>query len=218
MASSGKAEGSQDAARLSSLFPGVVWARHFPLRFPDGSRIECEDFDAVLPFIAAHQARAFGRDAGRGRFDVEPFDERKRLWLRFACDCFVFIGSAGEPFGIFIGNPVDWSTYCFRSVFVLPEHQGGGHYQRLLAHLIEVLRACGVARVEADVSPSNQVSTHILTKLGFKVTGTTLGERWGALVRFTLHLDERAESIFLDSFCDGPRPQPRKIPTKGDSP
>jgi hypothetical protein len=103
--------------------------------------------------------------------------------------------------GLFIGNPVDWSTYYIRSTAFLREYQGRTLYQRFLAQLFALLAEAGVSRVEADTAPSNLQCVAALMRQRFSASGTVLSERWGALSRFTRHLDPDAEETFLRQFC-----------------
>ena len=82
--------------------------------------------------------------------------------------------------------------------------------------LFEQLKRAGVERVEADTSPANMATMHLLTRLRFNMTGTTLSERWGAHVHFTKFLDERSEGVFLEQFCSGVKYQVRGATPKGD--
>jgi hypothetical protein len=77
-----------------------------------------------------------------------------------------------------------------------------------------VLGQAGVRRFELDTSPANMATIQVLTRLRFNVTGHITSERWGALLRLTKFLDERAEEVFLDSFCSGVRYQRRHRPVR----
>ena len=84
--------------------------------------------------------------------------------------------------------------------------------QRFFPEMFAVLRAAGVERVEADTSPSNMATLHLLSRLRFNPTGTVLTDRWGAHIKFTRYLDDAAEQVFLDQFCTGVRYQRRSQP------
>jgi RimJ/RimL family protein N-acetyltransferase len=92
----------------------------------------------------------------------------------------------------------------------LPEHQGRAAAQSFFRALFPLLQACGVERVELDTSPSNLAMMQIVTRLRFNPVGTTLTDRWGALVKFSKFLDEDCEGIFLRQFCAGVAYQERE--------
>lgn len=90
---------------------------------------------------------------------------------------------------------------------MIPEYQGNGNYQKLLLHLLHVLSTHGVERVEGDVAPSNLGHIHVLNKLQFNITGFSISDRWGTMLHFTKFLRKETESLFLNQFCHGVKPQ-----------
>jgi RimJ/RimL family protein N-acetyltransferase len=187
---------------LSELFWSLDWNRHFPVELTDdGITVHASSYDAAHPFISEH-SRAIFREDPNSAFSTTRLDARKADYYRRAGDFFE-IRKEERTVGIVVGNPVDWSTYYIRSAAVLPEFQCRQLAPGVLRLLFVHLAAVGVERVEADTSPSNLRVVQILTNLHFNVTGTVLGDRWGAQVRFTRFLDAQSEDVFLQQFCMG---------------
>lgn len=168
----------------------------------DGIVVHACDFASVVPFIEAHYPSIFGQDARPSRFSKSGTSLTRRRYYE-ACGDFFAFRDAGKTVGVLVCTPVDWATYYIRSTAVLPEYQGKALIQRFFPYLFQRLRAAGIERVEADASPANFASTQNLLRQRFHVTGTVLSERWGALVRFTHFLDDAANGVFFDQFCDG---------------
>ncbi len=170
-----------------------------PVQVTDTVTAHAVTFDAAASFIQKHYASAFDAVPGSpfSRSDVSP---AKLAYYRHAADCFE-LREQGRAVALFIGNAVDWSTYYFRTTAALPEHQGRGAIPRFLPFLFAALQRAGVERIEADASPSNTTTMQLLLRVGFKATGTTLSERWGALVRLTKFLAPQSEQVFVEQFC-----------------
>jgi hypothetical protein len=103
----------------------------------------------------------------------------KERYYRAAGDFFEF-KDGDRTVALLVGTAVDWSTYYIRSAAALPEVQGKKVIQRFFPIMFELLRESGVERVEADTSPSNMATLHLLTRLRFNPTGTLLSDRCGA--------------------------------------
>lgn len=183
---------------LSRRIWDLDWASHLPWTFDD-IVVEAGSFrDDAAPFIAEHYAAIFGSQEP-SRFYVEATTAAKR---HFGDEMDVLcFRDAKKPVGILLGHPVDWSTYYFRSVALLPEVRDRGLLGRALSRAHDTLRSCGVDRAEGECSPSNAPMMRALAKLGYLVTATVNSERWGAMVRFTKHLHPEAEEVFLRQFC-----------------
>ena len=179
---------------------GIDWPARLPIAVRDDVTVHASTYDESLPFIEEHYATIFREDAD------SPFSTRvgpqKERYYRLAGDFFEF-KTDDATIALLVGTPVDWSTYYIRSAATLPAHQGKKVIQRFFPVMFELLRQAGVERVEADTSPSNMATLHLLTRLRFNPTGTVLSDRWGATVHFTRFLDERAESVFVRQFCTG---------------
>jgi RimJ/RimL family protein N-acetyltransferase len=101
---------------------------------------------------------------------------------------------------------------------VLPAYQGRQLPRVVLPLLFERLKRAAVRRVEAETSPSNLVTIHVLTRMRFNITGNALSDRWGALLRMTKYLDRDAEDVFLDTFCVGIPYQLRRAESDNNKP
>jgi hypothetical protein len=192
---------------LSRRLYGIDWSSHLPMEVSDGVQACESSFEASLPFVREHYAAIFEED-GASPFSTSRVGTQKERYYRLAGDFFEF-KEGPRTIGLFVGTPVDWSTYYIRSAAMLPECAGGRVASGFLGRLLEILRGFGIERVEADASPSNFATMSILTRLSFNVTGTVLTDRWGAHVRFTRFLDPESEQIFLNQFCSGVRYQLR---------
>jgi RimJ/RimL family protein N-acetyltransferase len=142
-------------------------------------------------------------------FSNTKHSDSKMRYYRIAGDFFEFKDGA-TTIGLLVGTPVDWSSYYIRSAAVLPAYQGRKVIQRFFPLLFERLKEAGLERVEADTSPSNMATMHLLTRLRFNVSGTILSERWGAHVHFTKFLSDGVEDAFLGQFCSGVMYQQRE--------
>jgi hypothetical protein len=201
--------GSPPAVRLSEQFWGIRWSQTLPRRMTDdGVFVEWSSFDRALPFIDESYAEIFEVPPAHTA-PVLNTSHAKARYYRAAGDFFEFRHEA-RTVGLLVGTPVDWSTYYVRSAAALPAYQGRKLIQRFLPVVFAELAAAGVERVEADTSPANMATMHLLTRLRFNVTGTVLTERWGAHVHFTKFLNEDLERAFLDQFCSGVKYQLRR--------
>jgi hypothetical protein len=105
-----------------------------------------------------------------------------------------------------MGNPIDWSSYYIRTAALLPDYRGRDLNAKLITLLSNELANAGVERIEADTSPTNAAVLQVLClELDFRVTSTSMSERWGGLVHLTRFLTERAETVFHRQFCNHPR-------------
>jgi len=174
--------------------------------------------DGALAFTRDHYARIFGAVPNDARFLSEPMTPAKARFLAES-DRFAF-RDGGEMIGLLVGNPIDWSTYYWRSVAFLPEQQGRGLLAAALEHTDAILRDAGVMRVEGEAAPTNYRQVRLLLRLGYCVTGTTNSERWGTMLRLTKFLRADAEERFAAQFCRDRFPaktSPSSLVTKGAS-
>ncbi|HEX8793601.1 MAG TPA: GNAT family N-acetyltransferase [Polyangiaceae bacterium] len=182
-----------EAATLSQRWWGLDWRDVLPFHFDDG-RAEFATMGDVLPFISEHYPAIFGAKDVEGRFLQNPMTEAKRRF--FAEMDFFLFRVAGDVAGVFMAHPWDWSTYYLRSTGILPQYRE----QRLMTHffdcLDEPLRAAGVERIEAEVSPANAPIIRVLAGHGYIVTGQVATERWGLLLRYTKFLSQGANAVF----------------------
>jgi GNAT superfamily N-acetyltransferase len=202
------------APPLSRLLWGFSWSDVLPYSVSDDVVVAFSSFDRALPFIREHYAEIFHEDPNVSPF-ITKIDAARQRYYRFAGDFFEFLHD-GCTVGLLIGTPIDWGSYYIRSAAALPRYQGKQIIQRFFPVLFEQLKRAGVERVEADTSPSNMATMHLLTRLRFNMTGTVLSERWGANVHFTKFLDEASEAVFLDQFCSGVKYQLRRTATDAE--
>jgi hypothetical protein len=186
---------------LSESLWDLRWEDLLPRPVTSDVYVKASSFEAAIPFIVANYAEIFEDDPA-SPFVSGKLNDAKAKYYRAAGDFFEFVHD-GRTVALLIGTPVDWSTYYIRSAASLREYQGKKLIQRFFPEMFALLAAAGVERVEADTSPSNMATLHLLTRLRFNVTGTVLSERWGALVHFTRYLDPPAERTFLGQFCAG---------------
>lgn len=190
------------AHNLATGIWGIDWTKHFPAPLKDtGLTVEHTTYDEALPFIQANFSEIYS-SISRGNFHERFDQDAKARFYRNAGDFFIFRDENGEPCGVAVCNPTDWSTYYFRNISMLPRVQGRGAYQAFFAYLALVLRDYGIQRIEGDIAPSNLPHIHAVTKVGLHVTGLNLSDRWGAMLHFTLFLNEADLDTFNGHFCE----------------
>jgi ribosomal protein S18 acetylase RimI-like enzyme len=194
-------------SRAGSRFSQFVWELDWSEILPqvltdDGIAVEYSTVERAFSFIGKNFAIMFEENSEHSPFLPQKVSEPRIRYYEQVADIFEF-KQKDKSVGFLICTPGDWSTYYIRFVAILPEYRGRGLFQRFLPHLFEILRGVGMERVEAETSPANLAFVHLMTKFAFNVTGTTLTERWGALVRFTKFLDARSEEVFLHQYCTG---------------
>lgn len=178
------------------------WDDHAPFALHDGVTMSPVTPERAIAFTRDHYAHIFGSSPGDTRFLSEPMTAAKARFLAES-DRFAF-HDAGRMIGLLVGNPIDWSSYYWRSVAFLPEHQGRGLLAAALEHTDAILRDAGVVRVEGETAPTNYRQVRLLMRLGYCVTGTTNSERWGTMLRLTKYLRADAEERFVSQFCRDP--------------
>jgi GNAT superfamily N-acetyltransferase len=179
---------------LSQRLFGIVWE---PVDLEGVVATPYDDGDA-LAFVSAHYPRIFGGDHA-GPLLVEGTSEAKR---RFVDEMDVFTFRRGDAvIGIWMGHPMDWSSYYLRTIAVLEHERARGVAGRFFEHLKSRLRAAGVQRLEVDVQPTNGPMVDALQSRGFVTTGTLATERWGLHTRMTLYLSEAARGAFVSTYA-----------------
>lgn len=197
-----------DQRRLSESLWNFQWSSTLPLplhgdsqfTFQQASYLEC------VEFIEQHKNDILEENEQSGaflNFDLHP---SKRIFLETFSDLFSF-KDEDQIIGIYTANPIDWSSYYFRYINVLPEYRGFNLAIKSISFLIEHLKKHGVERILCDVSPSNLRQITRLTKLGFNIVGQETSERWGTLLKFNKFLSKKHEKYYLNQFCQGARPQ-----------
>ncbi len=187
------------AGSFSQIIYGIQWSNHFPIRLEGGVEVDVASVEEATAFTAAHYACIFGSDPEDRRFFSDPSSPARARFLA-GSDRFLF-REGGQAIGLLVGNPVDWSTYYWRSVAFLPEHQGRGLLAAALAHTDRVMREAGVVRVEGEAAPINYKQVRLLLRLGYCVTGSSNSDRWGTMLRLTKYLDASAQERFVTQFC-----------------
>jgi ribosomal protein S18 acetylase RimI-like enzyme len=190
---------------LSRRLWDIDWGADGVWNIDDDVTVENTRFADALPFIQEHYARIFGADEVGDRFVASPMTPAKR---RFCDESDVFVFRSGaQTIGILIGHPTDWSTYYIRTAALLPDYRGRELVPKLLEILAAKLRAVGVERIQAETSPVNVSTMRLFLNVGFRVTATSLSERWGALVHTTWLLSDEADNVFHRQFCNYPKPK-----------
>lgn len=183
-----------------------LWNLQWPTWTFGETTVSSGDIAEAMPFIAEHYPAIF--PAQPGRWLEEKMTPAKRRFLAES-DVLLF-REGGHVIGVFVGNPIDWSTYYVRSIATLPDQRGRGLMADFGPCLEATLRSVGVERIEADTAPANLVLNRTLLGQGWMVTGTGNTERWGTLLRYTKLLTPEAERCFRDQFLNLPAPPKRK--------
>ncbi len=205
-----KRENNQASWNGSQMLYGIDWNNHFPitLNSKNGNtsplRIARSSAREVFDFYGKHYDEIFLRSGHPHPFFVEPMNEQRLRYYEIMGDFLAYF-DGDQIVGVFVGNPLDWSTYYLRTSGLLPSHQGQGFTGAMLDVLFPVLRSHGVLRAEVDVAPGNYVEIEYMSKRGFRPTGYHSSDRWGTLLRLCKYLDTRCEETFLNQLCDGPR-------------
>lgn len=188
--------------KLSEALWGLDLNARLPLQVSaDGVWVRLGGPADLAAFYGENHDALFGASGDR-EFLCREQSPAKARYINHVCDVLVFQHEE-RIVGAFVGNPVDWSTYYIRSTAFLAQYQGRALYRRFLDVLFGELAAVGVQRVEAETAPSNLQCVSALMRQHFAVSGTVLSEQWGALTRFTKHLDESARTVFVRQFCRG---------------
>jgi len=158
--------------------------------------------DDVENFVVTHYPAIFRVAHSATRLLPESNGPAKRAFLelsdRFAFRC------GGATVGVLVGNPIDWSSYYWRTVAFVPRLQGRGVLAAAMALTEPLLAAAGVERIEGDVAPTNTHQLRALQRLGYTITGHATSERWGVLLRLTKFLHPIGAKTFAAAFCRGP--------------
>ena len=136
------------------------------------------------------------------RFETPP--ERRQQIARLLR---IYRRLHGEHFVFYAGNtPVGWSTgrmenpITFRMINsgLLPAFRRQGVYTAFTRRLLAYLKAVGYERVTSHHHVNNRAVLNAKLKLGFVVSGTTLGEDVGAVVSMVCHLHEDRYRAYED--------------------
>lgn len=191
--------GGRAVRSLSRDILEIDWCAHVPWVMDGGIRLELATLHETLEFMRLYYGTIFGADGTDHRFFAETLTPAKVRFLE-ASDRFAF-REGTRTVGLLVGQPLDWSTYYWRTVAFVPEHQGRGLLSAALERTDAVMRDAGVVRVEGEAAPNNQRQLRLLIRLGYCVTGSVNSERWGTLLRLTRFLAPQAQECFVGQFC-----------------
>ena len=175
------------------------WSDRLPWQLDDEIRLEVASMDTLVAFVRESYRDIFASDPKDDRFLPDPMTAAKWRFLE-ASDRFVFL-EGRRAVGVLLGQPVDWSTYYWRSAAFLPEFQGRGLLAAALERTDAVMREIGIERVEGETAPINYRQVRLLHRLGYCVTGSTNSERWGTMLRLTKFLAPQGRDKFTSRFC-----------------
>jgi hypothetical protein len=180
--------------------------------------IDCvpSTFAEVEPFITEHYPSIFANEPDR--FLREEMTPAKRRFVEVCCDTYIF-RDQHRTVGVWIGNPVDWSSYYCRTIALLPQYRDRGLFNEFVVRLTEALRDVGVERLEGETAPTNLPMNRGLLALGWIVTASVNSERWGTMLRYTKFLTESSERCFRRQFIHTAHTESRPMNrvTKGRS-
>lgn len=189
--------------KLSLRFWGIDWNEYFPKKLNEqGITVQSIPLSEFNRFMELHFTDIYGTNHQEPIHRLLDEMDGKRLYYEIAGDCFAFYDGT-KPIGVYMGTAFDWSTYYLRSVSILTDYQGQKIFQTFITYYLRCLEERGVQRIEADLSPTNLGEVHLLTKLGFMITGFNITDRWGAMARFTRFHPDKAASGPLDTFSWG---------------
>ncbi|MBL7714503.1 MAG: hypothetical protein JNL01_03480 [Bdellovibrionales bacterium] len=159
------------------------WSELFPIALPNGERIEVISYEEASQFIRDNTERCFsGRTVSH---DPEAnLAERREAFYRLVGDFFGLF-SEGRLVGVFLGNISDWSSYYVRFAMILPDFQSGERYISFFRGVEKFLSSKSVARINGQISPMNIPSFMSVSKLGYRITGMEVTDRWGVLLNFS---------------------------------
>src|SRR3954467_14883546 len=118
---------------LSHRLWGIDWKAYFPFRLSDRITVDTTDYETVGRFSAQYFPRIYGLDPAASPFLVSDNTEARARYYALAGDFFVF-RDGGRAVGVFVGTPLDWSSYYLRNASLLPEYQGQKLYQGFLRY------------------------------------------------------------------------------------
>ncbi|MCG8671273.1 MAG: GNAT family N-acetyltransferase [Pseudomonadales bacterium] len=182
--------------RLVEKIWNLKWSDHFPRSMTEELQITYVDYRQGQSFAQQYFPQIYHLDSSESQFQETDETGMKDAYYEAIGDFFLFRKTDGSPVGMAVGTLLDWSSYNFRNIAILPEYQASGLYWEFVKNLAEILKKHGVQKIEGDISPTNRRHIHIVNKIGFISTSLQLSERWGALLHFVLYLDEALEDKF----------------------
>lgn len=167
------------------------------------------DFDRMGRFL--NEQYSLFTEEWHGSSPSRVVTERKAHYLVHDCDL-VELRNGDDTVGVLIGAPEDWSTYYVRTFAMRRDFQSPAVVRRFVREcLFRPLAERNIERICADTSPCNVAMSRLFSELNFLATGSSLSDRWGPLVRYTLFLSNDCEAEFRRKFGAGaPAASPRK--------
>ena len=178
----------------------INWQEYLPFQLSPSVSLESVSSDEGFAFIADYFPLIFEQESDHRFFETEGCKSSKNLYYKTVGDFFIF-KDRDKPVGMAVGSLLDWSSYNFRNIAILPEYQGQKLYYTFFQWISSILAQHGVKRIEGDIAPSNTRHLQVVNSMGYIMTSMTLSERWGALVHVTKYLDKSDEERFQELFC-----------------
>lgn len=192
--------------KLSQELWGINWEKHFPKELANSSIImNISNFSEFISFVQNHLLEMFP-DSSSSNFLHSESGPAKEIYYNKCVDIFSF-KDGDKIVGVFIGNPIDWSSYYMRFTYVQPDYRGKNIFSHCSDYMTKILSHFPIDRIEAEISPSNLGQIKRIHNLGFNITGMRLSERWGGLNIMTKFLNIKHKKVFLNQFCQGAKPQ-----------
>lgn len=193
---------------LSETIWNIDWNNYFPYSLDSNDIIiKKESFETANSFIEKNKNITLPKNDLRSHFLINENYKLKLKYYKEICDVFSIYDKEDSIIGIYITEPIDWSSYYIRYTNLLPKSRGSNISVNFTNYLLEILKKYPVDRLVCEVSPSNLRMVKRLSELKFNITGNSLSERWGSLITFTKFLNEKNEKFFISNFCTGLRPQ-----------
>jgi hypothetical protein len=187
---------------------GLDFSEYFPAQITGTIYAEKVSYEVGSELIAKYfpeiyhldQKSNFSIDSSQTEGGGASLKLSKQKYYEMFADYFVFRDKKGVFAGLGVGTLLDWSSYYFRNMVVVPSFRGKGLYENFFELLCSILKKHHVKRIEGDISPTNRHHLHILNKMGYLVSGMNLTDRWGPLVHVTKFLDAKDEENFGKNF------------------
>lgn len=192
-----------DQIPLAKKVWGLDWNELLPVSLTSEVSVHYSDYQRAQEFANKH-FKSIYLEAGEGRFSDENEDPRISVFRQNYYEQigdFFLLQTKDQPVALAVGTVLDWSSYNFRNMSVIPEYQNHGLYVKFFELLCAALRKHNVKRVEGDVAPSNHHHIHLFNKLGYTATAISLDDRWGARIHITKYLTDEDEARFGTLFC-----------------
>jgi GNAT superfamily N-acetyltransferase len=135
--------------------------------------------------------------------DVDEIVGRNQKYHQLKNDCLksqkrfdLGIYFDGEQIGSFMGRHSGKGIFRMGTSVILPDHQGKGHYSKLLNHIVDWASSEGFWAIESNHSPCNNRIISIKLNKGFYISGFDTTLHVGNIVRLTRFLDPEHEQLF----------------------